>query len=183
MGECLSRQEAFEKMNQNESKCQEHNRVDKVVAVQEKIATSLEKIIRNQELALKNAKMDANLFEHMFESLLGDADSDSEEEESSTSDKRSKKSRLFHAILGIEKNMEGIETKNGGIPSTPRGSARDPKDSQEIPMESQGIPWDSKGSQGEPRGGQEITGDPMESQGIPRSRNPYILKILEILIH
>ena len=111
MGECLSRQEAFEKMNQNVSKCQEHNRAVKVVAVQEKIATSLEKIIKNQELALKNAKMDANLFEHMFESLLGDADSDSEEEESSTSDKRSKKSRLFHAILGIEKNMEGIEKK------------------------------------------------------------------------
>ena len=111
MGECLSRQEAFEKMSQNVSKCQEHNRAVKVVAVQEKIATSLEKIIKNQELALKNAKMDANLFEHMFESLLGDADSDSEEEKSSTSDKRSKKSRLFHAILGIEKNMEGIEKK------------------------------------------------------------------------
>ena len=165
MGECLSRQEAFEKMNQNVSKCQEHNRVVKVVAVQEKIATSLEKIIKNQELALKNAKMDAVLFEHMFESLLGDADSDSEEEESSTSDKRSKKSRLFHAILGIEKNMEGIEKKmkeSQVFLGDPQGIPRTRKRSQWDPQES----WDPRGNLGEARRSQEIPWNPRGSQDL-----------------
>ena len=169
MGECLSRQEAFEKMNQNESKCQEHNRVDKVVAVQEKIATSLEKIIKNQELALRNAKMDSNLFEHMFESLLGDADSDSEEEESSTSDKRSKKSRLFHAILGIEKNMEGIEKKmeeSQVLLGDPQGIPRTRKRSQWNPKESHGIPRDPRGNLGEARRSQEIPWNPRGSQDL-----------------
>ena len=169
MGECLSRQEAFEKMNQNVSKCQEHNRVVKVVAVQEKIATSLEKIIKNQELALKNAKMDANLFEHMFESLLGDADSDSEEEESSTSDKRSKKSRLFHAILGIEKNMEGIEKKmeeSQVFLGDPQGIPRTRKRSQWNPKEPHGIPRDPRGNLGEARRSQEIPWNPRGSQDL-----------------
>ena len=169
MGECLSRQEAFEKMNQNVSKCQEHNRVVKVVAVQEKIATSLEKIIKNQELALRNAKMDSNLFEHMFESLLGDADSDSEEEESSTSDKRSKKSRLFHAILGIEKNMEGIEKnmeESQVLLRDPQGIPRTRKRSQWNPKESHGIPRDPRGNLGEARRSQEIPWNPRGSQDL-----------------
>ena len=151
MGDCLSflsKPCAFEKDVKN------------MLAVQERIAKSLEKILEKQDLALLNSKKDAMVFEKMLESLLGDSDSESEaipgSDWSSMESDRGNNSRLLHAILSIKDFR--------GIPSIPRGSP-----SQEIPRdpkESHGIPRDPRGNLGEARRSQEVPWNPRGSQDL-----------------